>query len=294
MQGYSHALTGASAWLAVTSSASITLPVDMHVPDWIPDWLPFVGETITNPTIPLGANLISASPETALVGAILGAGAALAADMDHHSGTIAHSLPPLTGIACRGVSAISGGHRHGTHSLVGIAVFTLLTWLASFLTIDVDGRTVALGAGLVAVPLVAFALKGLGVRLGRGDSLLNTFLGPWIVSVGTAGLATYYLDYQWTWLPLAMGIGVFVHILGDMLTTQGVPWLWPLNPKPPKAVLKTPALGSLVKIVWQQNGYFRFAVLGDTTSFREGVFAAFVAVHVTAALFMATIALAGA
>lgn len=277
MQGYSHALTGAAAWLAVSSDAVATIPASSPV--------------LAAATIPLGTNLISASPETALVGAVLCAGAALAADADHHSGTIAHSLPPLTGVICRGVSAISGGHRHGTHSLVGVVAFMALTWLASLITIEVQGRTVALGAGLVAVFLVAFALKGLGVRLGGRGSVLNTFLGPWIVSVGTAGLATYYLDYQWTWLPLAMGIGVFIHILGDMLTTQGVPWLWPANPAPPKQLLKAPLVGGLTKAVWQSNGYFRVAILGNTTSLREGVFAAFVALYVLIALTLSILGL---
>ena len=289
MQGYTHALTGSAGWLALTTSFSVPIP------EKFPELLPTIGGAalplIGGASLPLSANPFDASLQTALAGSVLCAGGALAADMDHHNGTIAHSLPPLTGVACRVVSIISGGHRHGTHSLIGIAAFMILTWLASFVTIEVEGRTVALGAGLIAVPLVAFAMKGLGVRLGSNGSILNTFLGPWIVSVGTAGLATYYVDYQWTWLPLAVGLGVFSHILGDMLTTQGVPWLWPWNPSPPKSLTRLPAVGTVTKIVWQNNGYFRVHVLGTTTSTREVVFSVLVAVHVLYLLAMVTLAL---
>lgn len=270
MQGYSHALTGAAGWLAVTNSATLSLP--------------FLGIE----DLPLGANLIEAQPEVALTGAIVCAGAALVPDMDHHNGTIAHSLPPFTKIACAGISTISGGHRHGTHSIIGILAFTLLAWMASFITIDIEGRTVAIGAGLIVIPLVAFAMKGLGIRLGRGNSLLNTGIGPWIVSVGTAGLATYFLDYQWTWLPFAVGLGALIHCIGDALTVQGVPWLWPWNPAPPKNLLNLPVLGKITKATWQRNGYFRIAVLGETTSLRETIFALIVALYVIVSLTLVT------
>lgn len=276
MQGYSHALTGAAGWLAITSSASAPLT-------FIKDGL----------TLPLGANLLSMQPEVALAGAVVCAGAALAPDMDHHSGTIAYSLPPFTRLVCGGVESISGGHRHGTHSLIGSAVFTLLALLASLLTIDIHGRTVALGAGVIVVPLVAFALKGLKIRLGKRDSLLSTALGPWIVSVGTAGLATYFLDYRWSWLPVAIAAGTLIHCLGDGLTVQGVPWLWPWNPAPPKLLLRLPVIGNITRIVWQPNGYFRVPVLGETSSVRETLFAALVALYVVVSVVMVGMGMMG-
>lgn len=275
MKGYSHALTGAAGWLAITNAA------------------PLPAAIFGDNDLQLGVNLLNAAPEVALTGSVLMAGGAMTPDGDHRNSTIAHSLPPLSNIACAGIEKISGGHRHGTHSLIGILAFTLLAWLASFITIEIEGRTVALGAGLVAVPLVAIAMKGLGIRLGRRGSVLNTSLGPWIVSVGTAGLATYYLDYQWTWLPLAVGLGAFVHCLGDALTIQGVPWLWPWNPAPPKKLRSLPVIGPLVKITWQNNGYFRFALLGETTSWRETIFATVVGLYVIVSMLTAMSALVG-
>lgn len=265
MQGYSHALTGAAGWLALSSSATFTVPHSSPI--------------LANETIQLGTGLLNYSPETALTGSIVCAGAALANDMDHHSGTIAHSLPPLTNVLCLGVEKVSGGHRHGTHSLLGIFAFIVLTWIASLFTITVEGRTVAIGAGIVVVPLIAFAMKALGIRLGSRGSILNTAIGPWIVSLGTAGLATYFLDEKWPWLPLAVGLGTLIHCMGDALTVQGVPWLWPWNPAPPKKLLALPVLGSVAKRTWQRNGYFRFDILDETGSIRESIFSTLVGLY---------------
>lgn len=271
MQGYSHALTGAAGWLAISSSAA--LDVDA-----------VTGATDTGLVIPLGLHLVNVPVEVSLAGAIICAGAAIAPDVDHPSGTIAHSLPPVSGLMCEGVEHISGGHRHATHSLLGIGAFALVAWAASLLVADIGGRTVAFGAGLIAVLMTAFAIKVLRLRLGRKGTVLGTFLGPWIVSLGTAGLVTYLLDYTWTWLPLAMAVGTFIHCVGDSLTTQGVPWLWPWNPKPPKWLKRLPVVGAIVNVVWQDNGYFRVPVLGDTNSIREGAFGVVVGVYIAAAV----------
>lgn len=279
MQGYSHALTGAAGWLALSSSAAFTVPAKS----------PVLGDV----TIQLATNLLHTSPEVALTGSVVCAGAALVPDMDHHSGTIAYSLPPLTKVACAGVETISGGHRHGTHSILGILAFTLLTWIASFFTINIEGRTVAIGAGLIVVPLVAFAMKALRIRLGSRGSILNTAIGPWLVSLGTAGAATYFLDERWTWLPVAVGLGALIHCLGDALTIQGVPWLWPWNPAPPKKLLSLPIISLIVKNAWQRNGYFRFDILDETGSIRESIFTGIVTLYVIVSLIIVTAVLIG-
>lgn len=271
MQGHSHSLTGAAGWLALTGAAAIPASVIARV---VP------GAEVS---VPLGVNPLGVSPEVAVAGAVACAGAALMPDMDHPQGMIAHSLPPVTNVACAGVETVSGGHRHGTHSIIGVAAFTGLAWMASFITASVGGRTVAAGAGVFAVFLVAFALKALHVRLGSRKSVLGTFLGPWLVSVGSAGAATYLLDYQWTWLPAAVGLGALIHLAGDALTTQGVPLLWPWNPAPPRALLNSPG-GRLMRVIWQDNGYLRVPLLADTGSIRETLFAVVVALYVIVVL----------
>src|ERR1700727_3569487 len=56
-------------------------------------------------------------------GVVLSAGAGVLPDIDHPDSTISRSFGFLTEWFAWVVDRLSGGHRHGTHSLVGIAVF---------------------------------------------------------------------------------------------------------------------------------------------------------------------------
>jgi membrane-bound metal-dependent hydrolase YbcI (DUF457 family) len=58
---------------------------------------------------------------------------------------------------------------------------------------------------------------------------------------------------------------VIVHIVGDMITTGGVPLLWPIVIKPPKFLRKLP----LLKDVWKAGGAFSIPLLGRAGSRRE-------------------------
>src|SRR5690349_22514575 len=57
-------------------------------------------------------------------GVVLGAGAGVLPDIDHPDSTIARSFGFLTEAFAWVVRRISGGHRRGTHALIGITVFT--------------------------------------------------------------------------------------------------------------------------------------------------------------------------
>lgn len=240
MMGYSHAMTGAAGWLAVTSSSSMAL------------------------------GIYTPGPETVvLAGTMYCAGTAMAPDADHGQASIAHSLPPLTRWMAEGIGKVSGGHRHGTHSFIGIIAFTVFAYLMSFWVMDINDRDVAIGSGLIAIFLFAFATKTFGLHRSIGNGIvgdvLGSSIGPWIMALGTAGIATYYLDERWEWLPICMALGTFIHVLGDALTVQGVPWLWPWNPKPPQWAKSNPIL----KQLWLPNGYFRLPLLGRTGGSEE-------------------------
>ena len=58
------------------------------------------------------------------------AGTALVCDWDHRASTVAHALPPLSNLVARGIENASGGHRQGTHSVLGAAFFVLLATIA--------------------------------------------------------------------------------------------------------------------------------------------------------------------
>lgn len=221
--GHSHATTGAAAWVALTA------------------------------TVPGALGWVPMSKGEVIAGAVVTAGAALLPDADHHSGTIAHSLPPVSKVATRFVGQMSGGHRHGTHGLLAVPVFAAIAWALSFLRIPYGaGEEFQLGAWLLLVLMTAFAAKAL--RITRG------WISSWAVSLGTATLTVVYAPETMWWLPMSVALGVLVHILGDLVTVQGVPLLWPLKPKP---VVPSP--------FWK-NGYFSVPVIGTAGSAREWVF----------------------
>jgi membrane-bound metal-dependent hydrolase YbcI (DUF457 family) len=200
-------------------------------------------------------------------------------DVDHPNASIARSLPPVSNLFCKGVGKVVK-HRHGTHSLLGVVSFTALASLASLWTVDAvgaPGGELSLGAGLLAMFLVSFALKTL--RLVPGDRL-----APWVAAVIVAGAVTLGAPHEWAWLPLAVGLGVVVHIVGDMLTTGGCPLLWPWEPKPPDG-WATP--------LWKKNGHVGLPLLGNTGSRREWVALVLVSVYAAVGLLDATFRLLG-
>ncbi|MCJ2195193.1 metal-dependent hydrolase [Micrococcus luteus] len=223
MMGPSHAATGAAAWLALTHWQS---PIAvLHLP-----------------------------AELQLLGAVTTAGAAMISDWDHPRATVVHALPPLTEWMSRGIRHVAGGHRRGTHSLVGIAAFTALSVAAAAIQVPVAGLTYGVGQGVIAAFLVAVAATALRL-LPRGGRV-----SAWALGVVAAVLGTVLGDGLW-WIPASVAIGVTVHILGDALTNNGVALLWPLRPDPPCRLW-----------CWQPGGRFRLPLLGTTGSWREWAF----------------------
>lgn len=251
--GAHHAISGAAAWAAITSTAPYTLGLD-----------------------PMPVHSV-------VIGSLVTAGAALLPDVDHHNGTIAHSAGPLTQGVAVAAGAVSGGHRHGMHSLLAVAGFTAGTlalgrWEA---VVPVFGR-IPVGSALLLLALVAFATKAL--RFSRGG-IAKLWAGAAVVVAGVL----WFAPDQLAWLPLSVMVGVIVHLLGDMLTVGGVPLLWPWIPKPSKAWLANPFLAR----VWMRNGYMALPVLGKTGSVREWVLCAGLTGYVGYAL-LATTGLLGA
>lgn len=300
MMGGSHAVSGAAAWIAVTSTAPYTL-----------GWYPV-------------------SPSGIVIGAIVTAGAALLPDADHHNATIAHSLPSIgpipspTALFARWVGAISGGHRHGTHSIVGILAFIVAAYAAALVVVPVDQAWVqtlpdwtqslvagtaigtgeiALGAGLLSFFLIALALKSLKLT---SDS---SWARSWLLSFLGSAVVTLLAPGEFAWLPVAVCVGVIAHILGDMLTVGGCPILYPYRPGQPKwlkglvksrapelpiakgpfaimfypvalllwvaKMLPTFLLRKTLGRMWQPNGFFAIPILGLTGSGRELFLASF-------------------
>ena len=205
MMGGHHAASGAAAWVAIASTGPYAL-----------GWYPLDATGI-------------------VIGAMATAGTALVCDWDHRSSTMAHSLPPLSNVIAVGIENASGGHRQGTHSVLGAAFFVLLATMAGQIQLQTRWGLLSVGAGLLCMFMINIAAKALKLFPKSG------WISNWIFALVMAGLVTWFAPHQWTWLPVSMLTGVLVHIVGDMITTGGVPLLWPLVIKPPKVLREAAA-----------------------------------------------------
>lgn len=229
MMGASHALSGAAAWVAVTATA-----------------VPALG-------------LYPLEPSAVLVGALVAAGAALLPDVDHRGATIARSVPFVGRAAAGAVGTLTGGHRRGMHSLLAVIAVLYGTWGLTFLVWTPEGwnRQLPIGSLVIVVAMIAFAVKAL--------KIVNKWSIAWLIGVTFATAVLLWAPHGIAWLPVCIALGYLVHVLGDALTTDGVPLLWPLSPKPPKPIRPI----ALVKMTWKNNGSFAIPILGTTGSRRE-------------------------
>ncbi|MGX7827548.1 metal-dependent hydrolase [Actinokineospora sp. 24-640] len=203
--GPTHAMSGLAGWATVTALAGGTALGSLSVKGW-------------------------------LVGAVLASGAALLPDLDHPESTVSRTFGQVSAAASKVLNGISklvyratrtnrdskreGGHRGLTHTLV----FALLAAVVTTAIVQTSRSW--------ALPLLMFFFCGLAVRgimhkwCPRNDAL-------WIT--GTSLVLTYAC-LKWTdqtdadaaACGIAVAIGCIAHYLGDAITEQGCPILWPV------------------------------------------------------------------
>lgn len=286
MMGAHHAACGAAAWVAIASDyevpvAAVTEPIRQQ---YGISWLPEV--------VPIGAQLIDFGASTdavVLSGAVMMAGASLLPDADHHNATLAHSLPPFSKWFASFVETISGGHRHGTHAILGIIAFTIAAYFLGLVSFEADYDlgpfhigTVNIGAGLITVILCALAFKALKFM---PDSARKA---PWAAAIPFGVFSMFAFPAEAHWLALVVGLGCLIHILGDFITTEGVNWFWPGTIKPPKLVGKLPFSDAL----WRENGYTSVPVLGTVSSVRAHLIGGLISAVAVAGLVLSLTGLA--
>ena len=178
MLGHSHALSGGVAGLAAG--------IFLHLP--IPQTAALAGFT---------------------------AGMALLPDLDKCGSSPARSLGFVSESVAWVFGRISGGHRHATHSFLGIAVFTALAWVSCHFRADWGGKA---GLALLMTLSVSAALEALHLARGHLADLAG---------VAVAAAEIWY-GYGLRLIPVAVLLGCATHITGDMLTDSGCmlgfPW----------------------------------------------------------------------
>ncbi|WP_408612189.1 metal-dependent hydrolase [Glycomyces terrestris] len=212
VMGPTHAMSGAALWLAGSAVASAAFGIDQTASELA-------------------------------VGTIAAAGAALYPDIDcagrvtenKGGSTVARSFGVVSLLFAEIVERLcywfylitkskkdkkrNNGHRLFTHTIVHAAI------------VGTGTGFLAAWGGKFAVIAILFLLTGLAVR-GLMNSIAEKY--GWIVTTGIS-LAVAYGMYHlldenrsyWI-LGLAMGIGCFIHILGDVITKMGCPMFFPL------------------------------------------------------------------
>src|SRR5260370_387636 len=145
----------------------------------------------------------------------LTAGAAVLPDIDHPNSTLAHCFGFLTRSIARFIGKISGGHRHLTHSILGVAGFAMLAWLAVRDRHDIAGKA---GLAVFLTLILASGLYALGVRRHFADAIAVA-----------AAVALVVTGIGLSLVAAAVGVGCATHVAGDMLTEQGCPLFYPFR-----------------------------------------------------------------
>ncbi|MGW0892556.1 metal-dependent hydrolase [Saccharopolyspora gloriosae] len=203
--GPTHAMSGLAAWSAVTALA------DTHL----------IGQL---------------SPKTWVVGATLASGAALLPDIDHPKSTVASTF----GAVSRGVSSLFSGisgfmyrltrtkrdsDREGTHrGFTHTVVFAILAGLVTTAIVQSSNGT--------ALGVLMFAFAGLAVR-----GIMHTWSSQKdALLIAVASLALTLACWYWAGdqpteaaaFGVAVMLGCVAHFIGDAITEQGCPMLWPV------------------------------------------------------------------
>ena len=165
----------------------------------------------------LGAGILLHLPDQRLA-ALAGftAGMALLPDLDKCGSSPARCLGFLSESFAWLVGKLAGGHRHATHSVLGIAAFTGLAWVSCHYRADWEGKA---GLALLMTLSVAGGLEALHLVRGHAADLIGIAVAAAEVRYG----------YGLTLIPLAVLIGCTTHVVGDMLTESGCMLAFPLS-----------------------------------------------------------------
>lgn len=168
--------------------------------------------------------VMHAHPEVTATLAGLTACFALVPDLDSVGSCAGRSLGFASSAVAHVVRKVSGGHRHGSHTLLGVAVFTGLAAAACHYRHDPAGRWPLAFMLALALAAGASALHVHRVKLGRRRIGEHATEAAAIVLAGLMAWRGYGLPL----VPLSCALGQLTHVAGDACTDEGVPALWPL------------------------------------------------------------------
>lgn len=195
----------------------------------------------TIPALTLAGALAPQSPAHYALACSLAAGAALLPDLDHPKAKATQNLGP----AARFIASVSGGHRHYTHTIWALAAIAVLTWAASLWHTNTWGHVLYPAAGLLVWVLVSIALNTL-TNTPRHWARLAAIPPAVIIMLTTPNPL---------WLTITIGAGYATHLVGDIITSQGLRLLRPIP-----WCLRVPILGNAGS--WREHTLTLLLTLG--------------------------------
>lgn len=163
--------------------------------------------------LPLGGMAYGLPPWQLALFTAMTAGASVINDLDHPDSAVANCMGPISRALAWVICKISGGHRKGTHSLLGVSLFSLTGFSVAALFL---GSWNLLWIGLAATVTLAAAGWSTATFLNQGKRPRRAFKRRWygwasaatlIVAGGGAALAAT------VWGRIFGGVLVFVLVV---------------------------------------------------------------------------------
>lgn len=156
-------------------------------------------------------------------------GTALLPDIDHPDSTVSNVYGPITRTL-----ALVLDHRKQTHSIPGVLVFCTAVYFAAVNANEPMYSPVWwVSRSLLFVVLTLIYASTL--RLFHIKGWLDDFIPIPVCAMITYGESVLHdlgvRPFPFQDLPLLVALGMLTHILGDWITKQPIPILWPLSSK---------------------------------------------------------------
>lgn len=149
-------------------------------------------------------------------------GAAILNDIDHPDSTVSSTYGPITGVLSKVLD-----HRKQTHSVPGIALFGTLITFCSVHSDNMIAKAV-LFVVLVLIWSSTIRLFKIGGWLDDFAPIpfagMITFGEPWLNMIGIP-------PFPFKILGPCVVLGMLVHVVGDLVTYQPIPVMWPFSKK---------------------------------------------------------------
>lgn len=185
----------------------------------------------TNPLWPNAPHVAwleaAAQPISLLLASVVAGAFAIWPDIDHPGSTVSKKLGVIGSILSPLVRILAFGHRGVTHSWIFVALNGIGIFFLSQTLVGIFGSIAArvLVGVLLALSALLITRLMLPGNAGKGNA------GALVAAALVALVALHPGATDISWLPSAVAGGVFLHIVGDTITTGGTKFFLPIPVK---------------------------------------------------------------